>query len=363
MPTLCGGGAEKVLVNILKHFDYEKYTVNLCLSNNEGIYINLLPINVHVFNIYNNSKGLYRRSLLFLYRNFGFKYLLRKLVKFRIRGKYDSIISFMEGEALLYHQFVLDNGIVNITWVHTDLISNHWTKNFFYSNDERFFYSNMDKIIFVSNESKIKFSKLFSLEVPQKVIYNIIDKQDVIDLSFIKQPAKRKFTICTVGRLSEQKRYDRLIKIASFLKTDNFDIDIWILGEGILLQSLQKQVADSGLQDIVHFLGFKQPPYAYMKVSDVFISTSMAEGFPLVVCEALCLGLPIVSTKTSGPMELLDNNKYGILTEHDENSIYEALKQLIISEETRKYYAQMSLKRSELFDLTKSMEDIYQLFN
>ena len=65
-------------------------------------------------------------------------------------------------------------------------------------------------------------------------------------------------------------------------------------------------VSDLELRNVVHFLGFINPPYPFMKIADILLMTSKAEGFPLVLCEALCLGVPVIATKCTGPIEILD---------------------------------------------------------
>ena len=98
-----------------------------------------------------------------------------------------------------------------------------------------------------------------------------------------------------------------------------------------------------------------------MADADLFVSTSLVEGFSLVVAEAFCLGLPIVSTKTTGPIELIDNNKYGILTDHDDESIYQAVKKMIDDDNLREHYHKKSLERAKILDVDGVMKQIYNI--
>ena len=93
----------------------------------------------------------------------------------------------------------------------------------------------------------------------------------------------------------------------------------------------------------------------------MFIVPSIAEGFSLVLCEAFCLGLPIVSTKTTGPIELIDNNKYGILVDHDDESIYQGVKRMIDDEQLRLYYHQRSLERAKMFNIKDTIKQVYEV--
>ncbi len=97
----------------------------------------------------------------------------------------------------------------------------------------------------------------------------------------------------------------------------------------VLKKSLKAMSHEYGMDDCVHFLGFQKPSYPYMKEADIYLNTSEAEGYPLVVCEALCLGLAIVATDISGASEILASSEYGLLVSEKEEDIYNGLKRLM----------------------------------
>lgn len=365
MESLNEGGAEKVLIDILKNFDYNVYNVTLLLKSNQGVYLSQVPQQVKLLILCKNQFFLrLYKLLMLLYLKIGINFLVSSYIKQRVKDCHDVTVSFMEGFPLLAHNALIKKTSLNISWVHTDFNRNHWTKSKFNKRDENKVYNKMDKIIFVSNSAKEELNKVFNITKPeQRVLYNIIDICNIQSFSSKIIPEKSKFTLCAVGRLSPVKAFDRLLNVAFKLKQANYDVDIWILGSGYLLDQLQKQAKQLGVDSMVHFFGSVNPPYAYMRQADIFVCTSITEGFPLVVCEALCLGLPIVSTKTTGPIELLDENKYGILTEHSEESICDAIVYLIQDEQVRKKYANASLERSKMFNVDNTMNEIYSLFN
>lgn len=92
------------------------------------------------------------------------------------------------------------------------------------------------------------------------------------------------------------------------------------------------------------------------------MSCSLAEGFSLVVAEALCLGKAIVSTKTVGPVELLgSNSEYGVLADNDDESLYNAIK-LFVNDYNKVFvYQDKAAKRSLMFDVEKTMNEIYSI--
>ena len=98
-----------------------------------------------------------------------------------------------------------------------------------------------------------------------------------------------------------------------------------------------------------------------MRQADIFLNTSEAEGYPLVLCEALCLGLPIVATDITGAHEILDGSRYGILVKENVEDIYEGLRRMIISKELRCDYSQKAIARSEMFSVEEIMKQIYNI--
>ena len=138
------------------------------------------------------------------------------------------------------------------------------------------------------------------------------------------------------------------------------DIEFWILGIGPLESMLKEQARKVGVEDMVLFKGFKPNPYPYMQTADVFLLTSDTEGYPTVICEALCLGKPIVSTNVTGADELLANG-IGVICDYDVEKIADMLEELIKSPEMLANYANVSNKRGRKFDKSIVMEHIYSI--
>jgi glycosyltransferase involved in cell wall biosynthesis len=370
MQSLAGGGAEKVLIDILKCFDTNKYNVSLYLIRNRGVHLNNIPKNVTRLS-YGKTicfcSRIIRRICLQTNLSSSIFYAIeKKMVRRLINEKYDTIISFMEGLSLKYHSFVFDKSDNNISWVHINLYKNHWTTSVFSkkNKEEEELYNTLSGIVFVSKDAKIEFNKLFNITKPiQKVIYNLINKDDIILKSNEYEIEKQRFTICCVGRLTLQKRFDRVIEIAKILKDMGHLFEFWILGEGVLELELKNKVKSLNLTDYVKFLGFIKNPYPYMKESDIFLMTSDTEGYPLVICEAICLGLPVVSTNVTGVNEILDNGKYGILTSFQTLDISIILNELMSDSVKLNNLSQLSKERSKIFNPKEIMAEIYHLID
>ncbi len=368
MPALPGGGAEKVLIDILKNFDYTKYDVTLFLEYRQGIYLDDIPSQVELLHLHKENnlwfqrlhRRLSERGWYAKFHELFYRPMLLRLLK----GRYfDTIISFMEGAAVKFHSYIIDKADKNVSWVHIDFKKKHWSIAFFNDKeDEHAAYKKMDNVVFVSEDAKCSFEEMYTL--PQdsaKVIYNMIDCDEIRRLAQITDIQKEKFTICMVGRLNQQKRYDRAIEVAKKLVDSGYDFELWILGEGELESDLHKQVATYALENVVLFKGFIKPAYSYIKQADIFLNTSESEGYPLTMCEALCLGRPIVATNITGAREILDNSKYGLLVDETVDSIYQGIKMLIDNVDVREKYANISYKQSQAFSVGETMNQVYSL--
>ena len=251
-----------------------------------------------------------------------------------------------------------------ITWVHCDLDRFRYEAASFYKGEESTAYKSMDKIICVSEDTERAFLRRFpECSGQTDVIYNPIDYDKIVKMAEAVKIDNDKFTIITVGRLTVQKRIDRIIRLAARLKSEGSNIAFQILGDGELKENLLQQRKNAGVEDTVEFLGFNSNPFPYVKAADMMLCCSGYEGFCLVICEAMCLGVPVISTKTSGPIEILDDNKYGLLTEHDDDAIYEAVKSMMENNAMREKYGTAGKSRVKDFDIRSVMSQIYELID
>lgn len=359
MPSLPGGGAEKVLIDILQRLDREKYRISLFLEYREGEYVKAIPDDIPVYSLFKKSniwierfhRGLRLVGLYHLFHSVFYKSISRILFR---RKQFDTIVSFMEGEAVRLHSYLLDKSDNNVSWVHIDFQKKHWSADFFRSDEqEESIYTALQRIVFVSSDALDSFLKLFQKVDASKcrVIFNLIDKDEIVRQSLSTDINKDRFTICMVGRLNQQKRYDRALRLMKALSDRSFDVELWILGDGELREELVSMANELGILDRCRFLGFVKPPYSYMRNADLYLNTSEAEGYPLVLCEALCLGLPIVATNITGAHELLEDSKYGLLVPEEDDSILEGVERMIAEKDFRESYIRKAKDRSEHFSV------------
>ncbi|MBE9112027.1 glycosyltransferase [Nodosilinea sp. LEGE 07298] len=119
--------------------------------------------------------------------------------------------------------------------------------------------------------------------------------------------------IAACGRLCEQKGFTYLLEALARVRQTT-PAHLWIVGEGPLRPQLERQIRRLGLDGAVRLLGFRANPYQIMAAADVFVLSSVYEGFGNVVAEALACGVPVVSTDCPhGPAEILAGGQAGVL--------------------------------------------------
>ena len=363
--SLNGGGAERLLRDILVNFDYRNFDVDLLLIENTGIYIKDIPDSVNIFSVFKDRSVLWARLLNFIFIRFKITFFYTYIINRRVKKKYDTIVSFLEGETLLFHSFIFHKAIKNVSWVHSDL--NVQTSNIQTITEIKstaLLYETLSSIIFVSNDVKSAFFKKYHIECANQVIYNMIDRDLILRQSQDLTVSKNKFTVIIVGRLSWEKNVELAIRAIYKLLVNEFDLELWILGLGPELSRLQCLVKNLGIEKSVILFGFMNPPYPWIAASDVVLNTSHYEGLPLSICEALCLSKPIVATFCAGSVELLEDNEYGMLCERNIDSVYDCLSNLFLHVELRKHYSDMAHKKSmEIFDKKNTMEDIIKVLS
>lgn len=356
IPNLSGGGAEKVLIDILNNIDRSKFKIDLLVFNKGKIYDEKVPNYVNFISI-DEKIGFIPVALRERIR----WYFPRIFYRLIINKKYDTEIAFMEGIATRFISYSNNKKSKKIAWVHIDMKKKHWTKSMYKCGEESRCYSKFNDIVFVSKNAKSAFNEIFiENKVNKRIIYNPIIDVEVIKKSNEFKVDFKDFTIISLGRLDTQKGYDRLIKVHASL-VNKFPHKIIILGEGGERESLEKIIKDYGVEKTFKLNGFVNNPYPYLKAANLFVSSSRYEGYPLVVCESIVLEKAILATNITGNNEILNNGEYGLLCDDSVDGIKGGLEMLLRNTNLIKEYEYRSkLGRNKLNykQIIKEIEDI-----
>lgn len=363
--SLSGGGAEQVLVTMLRHFDYSKYDVTLLTVSDVGVHLDDIDFSkVHYKTLIPKHSGRFADFWYALKYKLIYQYLPAWLVaKLIIPSGFDTYIAFVEGYCTkIIGQLPADKR--KITYVHIDLKNYPWTlqqgiyKTF---EEERDVYNRYDKAVCVSRSVEEVMKSYYGL-------YNTTTIYNPIDVEFINQKAKEPidvipstgFNLVSVGRLVPQKGYDLLIPIIARLREEGVDISLYILGEGEDRKKLEVLNSELGTTDYVHLLGYHTNPHAIVSKMDAFVCSSRAEGYSLVIAEALSMGVPVISTNCAGPNELLADGKYGILC-NDYEELYQQIKAVALDADLRAELHQKALLRRESLNVTNTIKQVEEI--
>jgi sugar transferase (PEP-CTERM/EpsH1 system associated) len=167
--------------------------------------------------------------------------------------------------------------------------------------------------------------------------------------------------IGTVGRLSEIKRQDILIRAFQLVLRRVPDAHLLIVGDGPAMGELRELVASLHIGARVHFVGYQPRPEAYLHAMDVFALSSRSEGMPLAVLEAWAGGVPVVATRVGGLPELIDDASTGVLVDFGDNdALAGALCDLIADTGFARRLGEAGKDRVESLFSLRRMADEYQ---
>lgn len=196
-------------------------------------------------------------------------------------------------------------------------------------------YLMADKVMCVSRHNAERLSAELESKVPVYLCYNLVDDkliyQQAEQPSDLMRPNVPLFV--TVGRLSPEKGFYRLVKVLGRLRDEGYTFHLWLIGDGPERGRLETLINQLALSEQVTLLGEQSNPHQYTNQADVFICSSFAEGYNTACCEASILGIPLISTDVSGAREMVQDAKAGLIVGLDDNSLYNGLSTILANSE------------------------------
>lgn len=326
------GGIETALVALINYLadikqeNGYKYEITLVLEKKQGIFLKNLNSRIKIIEYTPNTNKIK---------------CVRKLVnmckRIRFASKYKNKFDFSAAYATysLPASFVARTASKNSAlWCHMDYVEQY---HFDIEKVKEFFkekkYKEFRNIIFVSEQGKKTFKKVFPEMKNVYAINNIIDYKNIIKKSqeSVKEEITKNNTIfLNVGRHDEeQKKLSRIIEACNKLKKEGLKFKIIFVGDGKNNEEYKKMVKNYKLEKHIIFLGKKENPYPYFKVADCILLSSDYEGYPVVFTEAMVLNKPIITTNVSGSDNI--KGKYGFVIEKNTEQLYEKMKEFILN--------------------------------
>src|SRR5450432_15367 len=292
IPSLVGGGAERVFTILLRHLDRQRFEPQVAVLDAEGIQSVDIPSDIVVHDL--GAKRV----------RYGMPRLIRLIWKLRP----DTIISTLGHLNIAIAMFrrllpadvrvILREAII-VSSLFPKEAKNYRLWNWLYRNS----YKRADAVICLSDSMVEDMVTNFGLPREKLVrIYNPVDVEKV-RTDATRQPDPYNGLgphLVAAGRLTYQKGFDVLLQAMPTVMAALPTAHLVILGEGELRQSLEEQARSLKLSDAVSFPGFQKDPWSYVKHANAFVLPSRFEGMPNAMMEALALGTPVVATNCPG---------------------------------------------------------------
>lgn len=319
------GGIEKALIALTNKLQERGYDITIVLEKKQGIFLEELSDNIKVIEYApDESKNVLKRKFTNLCKRIKF------ILKYRNKFDFSACFATYSLSAAFISRIVSKNSCL---WGHADYLT-------LFENDvdemKEFFkkrkYNKFKKVIFVSEEGKESFIKVFP-EMKEKTIVcnNIIDYKKIEEMAKEKIELEKDNNVITflnIARHDEkQKKISRIIEASKRLKEKDFKFNVIFMGEGPDTERYKEKVKEYNLEKNIIFLGKKKNPYPYFKISDCVLLTSDYEGYPVVFLECFVLNVPLITTKVSDYQEV--EGKYGYVTTKEIEDIYEKMKLFI----------------------------------
>lgn len=377
--TLGCGGAERAMLNLFDALDPKKYEISLFVLTGQGELSHALPKHVRLLNRdykdvsvltkegrkllirsvlrAGSKKGLFLRRASYLLKNFRDMRRRGKILPDKlcwrlladgaplIRKEYDLAVAYLEGGATYY---VAEHvkARKKAAFVHIDYGKAGYTRKL-----DRDCYQKFDRIFTVSDEVRAHFLEVYP-EHEKKVLvfHNLINQERIRQMAEQGSGFDDEFQgyrILTVGRLTQQKRYDIAIQAMALLKEKcSVSVRWYVLGEGELRESLQQQIKDAGVEQEFILLGVKENPFPYYKNCNLYVHATGFEGKSIAIQEAQTLGKPILATDCSGNREQIVHDVDGRMCPLDPKCVSEEIFWMIAHPEKCKAYGEQAKKKT-----------------
>jgi glycosyltransferase involved in cell wall biosynthesis len=309
MPSLGGGGAERVMVTLSNGFVERGFKVDLVLATACGPYFSEVSSSVNLV-----SLGCSRVITS-----------LPGLVQYLRRHKPAALLSAIGYANAVAVLAIILSGVNTRVVVSErndpseEAVQSRGLRSLVIQTLNRFLYRRADAIHAVSHGVAASTATQFSLPKESvHVVYNPVFTQQILDMSretvHLPWPVHNNTPlILAAGRLTMQKNFATLIRAFALVRR-KINARLVIMGEGELRSKLDLLITQLELQQSVHLPGFVTNPFVAMKAADLFVLSSAWEGLPNVLIQAMACGSPVVSTDCpSGPAEILENGKWGRL--------------------------------------------------
>lgn len=315
--ALGSGGAERVISILTRHLAVAGVPVEIVLYHDSEPFYEIHP-DVRITYVKREThSGNLLKNIIWLRRYF--------------RKQADVVISFLAQYNMVALTALFGTGIPVIVADRND--PRHIPKQAIIRAARNLLYHLADIVVVQTQHNKAYFSK--ALQNKCHIIYNPIDLGEKKGIA-LSTPKKHR--IVSVARLMKQKNQLMLIDAFAQVKKEFPDYTLTIYGEGPFRGELEKRIGELGLEDSVDLPGKVHNVFDCIADAEMFVLSSDFEGMPNALIEAMCVGLPVISTRVSGATDLIEDGENGRLTDvGDTQKLADCMKRMLAEPELRQH--------------------------
>ena len=353
------GGAEKVLVNLVNNLNPAQFDVTVMTLVGGGVNEQFLKPHIRYLTCFRKLP----RGHIHLLKLLTPKQLHQRFIK----EKYDIEVSYLEGPSARIISGCPCADTKLVSWIHVEQHTKKVAAKAFrsFSESEKC-YHRFHQTVCVSEYVKRDFLGLYPGVKPADVLYNtnetgqiLLKKDEAVEDGVF---TSGEFRMCGVGKLMPNKRFDMVLRIQKRLLEQGYRLHTYLLGDGPERSNLERYVRENSLTETVTFLGYQTNPYKYVANCDVFVCASIAEGFSTAATEALIVGTSVCTVEVSGMKEMLgEDNEYGIVTENDEEALYQGIKRLLDDPALLDHYKEQARIRGKDFSTENTVNAVQEM--
>lgn len=351
-----GGGAEKILANIVNSLDKNKYDIDVIEYWHSNINTEKTNDNINILPpVINSESDSIIKKVLYKILLETFPSILRKKY---IKKKYDIEVSFN----YMIPTFLLSHKTKTISWIHGDIYDLKENK-YNYLLQKRSL-KHVNKIVAISNNTYKSLEEVFPCYSDKLLLINNgFDIESILKkANEEKLKEEKKKILLFINRFDENKNPLYALEVAKRLVDKGYDFKMQFLGRGELESQMIEMINKLDLSKYVEILGFKSNPYPYIKRSTLVLGCSKSEGFPTIFIEAIALGKPFITTSVGGAIEISDKEQCGLIANDIDDYVNKVI-ELLNDEKKYNKFSNYGVKHSKSFTIESQIKKIEKLLD